>query len=62
MKIQGQPVGEVIWAIMIILWGLIRYAAIGVLIVGAIWLVMNSILLFVFIITVVAIAKLKVKW
>jgi hypothetical protein len=47
---------------MIILWGLIRYAAIGVLIVGAIWLVMNSILLFVFIITVVAIAKLKVKW
>ena len=62
MMIQGHPLSEIIAAIFIILWGIIRFAATVIFIVAIIWLAMQSILLFFFLVTVTALANMKVKW
>jgi hypothetical protein len=62
MTIQGHPISEVIGAIFIILGGLIRFAIIGALIVFGIYLAMHSLLIFVFLLAIPALANLKINW
>lgn len=62
MMIQGYPLSEIICAIFIILWGAIRFAGIALLIVGGIWLAMQSALIFIFLILLGAMATVNVKW
>lgn len=62
MMIQGHPISEIIAAIFIILWGVIRFTGIAILIVGGIWLAMQSALIFIFLIVVTALATMKVTW
>ena len=62
MKIQGHPASEVISALGIILWGVLRYLAIAALVIGGIWLAIQSIFLIIFLVVVTTIATIKVKW
>jgi hypothetical protein len=65
MTIQGHPISEIIWAIFVILWGLIRFAAIAAiaaLIIAGIWLAMNSLLILVFLLAILLLGNVKVNW
>lgn len=62
MMIQGHQLSEIISAIFIILWGVIRYAGVAALVIGGIWLAMQSVFLILFLVVVTALATMKVKW
>lgn len=62
MKIGGHPASEVISAIFIILWAVIKFAAIVILIIGVAWLVYSAFVLVLFFVVLGFFAKFKTKW
>ncbi|SEK67957.1 hypothetical protein SAMN05216262_10299 [Colwellia chukchiensis] len=62
MMNQGHSIGEIVSAILVIVWGIIRYATIAVIIIGGLWLVMHSILIIVTLALLLAISNAKIKW
>lgn len=61
MKIGGHPASEVIGAIFIILWAVIKFAAIVMLIIGVAWLAYSAFVLVLFFIVLGLFAKYKIK-
>lgn len=62
MKIGGHPASEVIAAVFIILWAVIRFIAIGALVVGGIWLAFQSLIILFFFLVCACFASFKTKW
>ena len=62
MNIGGHPASEVITAIFVILWAVLKFVAVCACIVGLAWLAYNAFILVLFFLVLGFFANFKTKW